>query len=366
MITPEAQRKIWLGGLIAAVILGLLFLLWAVFLNRGTITITAQAPFILKIEGLRTETCNTETCSTAVAPGDYTITLQKPGYRDFTKSITVPFGKAYEETVKLEYIPIISTSTTPPAEIFLPPFTPTNAQREELNMTPTTQLFTDTAQKFVAYIIRSDTNFRQTVYLASIKDGKITNPKVVTSFLRDLQNFILAPNSAGDKLAAIDQAPGQAALYMIDIKANNRTSIGNYPSVRDIRWIPNSNDFLFQAREKSGAPEAIYLYRWDDGKTTKLDLNTSMDNIAIINKDRIVAVTSQKIAGDPQEGALVSLTPDTTETPAVVDYSLIANQARLITTLENGNLPSRVAMAYDQKTLYYQIGEKVFELHFEE
>lgn len=378
MIAPETQRKIWLGGLITVVILGIFFLIWAVFLNRSAIIINSKAPFALQIEGLRTESCTGDNCSTAVAPGKYTITLQKAGYKSVSEYITVPFGHPYEETIDLQYIPVITESTAPAAEIFPPAFTLTKAQRDHLGIETTTQISYNTPAgtqpKFLTYMARNPENNRQTLYIATIGGaGEISEPQVVTSFIRDLQNAIISPNTTGDKVAAIDQgeAPSQATLYMIDLIAKNRASIVTYPAIRDMRWIQDSNDFLFQAREKSDAPEAIYWYRWDDGKIYKLDLNTSLDDIAIVNKSRILAATSQKTAGKPVEGQLVSLAPTlststATTTSAIVDYSLIANEARLITTLSDGTLPTRVRASADQKTLYYEQDGKIFELRFEE
>ena len=387
--------------------MGIGYLVWAVFLNRSTIIINAKAPFTLAISGLRSENCSTDSCSTAVVPGDYNFTIKKTGYKDLTKTITVPFGRAYEETVKLEFIPIITQSTKTKAEIFPPPFQLSKTESEKLGVNTDTQLFfsdapTGATPKFVTYINRNQTNNRQTLYIAPLRGGarqnndatqqtasadlQIGEPQIVTSFLRDLQTPLIAPNMAGDKVAVIDRAPDQATLYMIDQQAKNRAAIASYPAIRNLRWIPASNDFIFQARPQTGAPEALFLYRWDDGKTTKLDLNTTLENIAIINKNRILAVTDQSISGDVTdpatlEGSLVSLNSNTapttpaTPTHLFIDYSLISNEARLITTLTTGDFPTQVSAAADQKSLYFlQAGdaqngvakETIFELKFEE
>ena len=391
MIAPDVQRKIWLGILIGIILMGVAYLVWAVFLNRSTIVINAKAPFTLAISGLRTENCSIDSCSTAVVPGDYNITIKKTGYKDLTKTITVPFGRVYEETVKLEFIPIITQSTKTKAEIFPPEFQLTKTDRDKLGVSQDTKLFfsdapSGTTPKFVTYISRNETNNRQTLYIATIGDNP--TPQIVTSFLRDLQTPVIVPNQTGDKVAVIDQSPDQATLYMIDQQAKNRAAIASYPAIRDLRWIPASNDFIFQARAQTGEPEALFLYRWDDGKTTKLDLNTTLENIAILNKNRILAVTDQSISGDVTdpatlEGSLIALSANTTPTtPAptspthlFIDYSLISNEARLITTLKTGDFPSQVSAAADQKSLYFlQAGdaqsgaakETVFELKFEE
>jgi|GEM_PF-6679255 len=464
MIAEDVQRKLWFGGLIGALILGGLFVVWAVFLNRGTIIITSKAPYSLTLEGLRTEACSTDKCSTIVAPGNYTITVQKQGYKPVTKNITVPLGQPYEDNITLQFIPFISQIQTPQDQIF--PANPkiTKAQRAELGVGTSTQLFFDQNKKFVAYMIRDPENFRQTLYLATVSQigapvtshsaatsqqssptqqsftsqefsntqeisstqnstssqensqqlntqessakpvpriktppeettVQIGTPEVVTSFLRDLQNFVLVPNQTGEKIGIIDQAGDGSTLYVVDIKAKNRASLLNYPVIRDMRWIGGTNDFLFLARPTKTEAETVFLYRWDEAKTYKLDLKTSLDDIAIIDHNRILAVTSQKLpdnnTGVTLDGQLVPLgenqsttevtsnitsdkNPSTTDskatiaTYAFVDFSLIANQARLITTQNTNPFPTLIQATQDDKAIYFLQGNKVSQLRFDE
>lgn len=393
MIAEDVQRKIWLGGLIGAVILGVLFLLWAVVLNRSSIIMHARAPYSITVQGLKTENCATDECTVVVAPGDYTITLQKTGYKSLTKTVTVPLGSPYSDNILLQFIPVFGTSTLTEEDIF--PADPELGEDalKKLGITSSTKLFFADDKKTFSYIVRNDLNFRQTLYLAVINDkGEVGEPQIVTSFLRDLGNYVVAISPKSDKIAVIDQAPGQATLYMIDREAKNRASLLTYSAIRDMRWLPDSDDFIFQAREKNDSPEFIYLYRWDDGKTTQLELRTPLDTIAVVNKDRLLAVTNQALPEGAKtrsfEGQLVPLgeNQSTLEVSAgilaqggspeaaaaikpaysFVDYSLIANQARLIGTLNEDPFPSRIKAADDAKSIYFLQGEKVGQLTFEE
>lgn len=402
MIAEDVQRKIWLWGLIGAVILGILFCVWAIFLNRGTILLHAKAPYTLTIEGLRTDNCNTETCTAIVAPGDYTITLKKSGYKPFTKKITVPIGAPYEEAVSLEYIPNIAETPKTPEEIF-PPLPQLDAARlADLGIFASTKLFFDDTQQTVYYIARNPDNYRQTLYAAPVNASTPTpqaTTQIVTSFLRDLPNFVISPSPDGKKVAVIDQSYAQSTLYIVDREAKNRTSLLSYPMIRDMRWIPGTKDFLFHARATAGSPESIFLYRWDDGKILQLSLQTPLTDVAILSKDRIIAVTDQKLPevstpasligqlvplGENQTTAEISAAlpstlnvskPQTSGTSGIVsvtpsyafvDYSLVSNDARLMIVLTQNPFPSQLQPADDGKSVYFDQGGKISQLRFEE
>lgn len=393
MIAEEVQKKIWLGALIGAVIIGLLFLVWAVFLNRGTIIMHAKAPYTLIVEGLKTENCMSDECTVIVAPGDYSLTLQKVGYKSLTKSISVPLGSPYQDNITLQYIPAINDSTKTKDEVFPPKVQLTQAQRDTLGISAATRVFFDDSNTTICYIVRNPDNYRQTLYRAGIgQNGEPGKPEIVTSFLRDLQSFVVSPSPAGDKVAVIDQGAEQATLYMVDLQAKNRASLLSYPMIRDMRWIPGTSDFLLQARETNDTFESIFLYRWEDGKTTKLELRTPLEDIAIVDKNRLLAVTNQMITvggstfsalegqliplGENQSTAEVSALVDMQLTDAVntssppvysfVDYSLISNQARLITTLGKGSFPAAVKAGDDGKSLYFLQRDKALQLRFDE
>ena len=393
MIAEDVQRKIWLGGLIGAVILGVLFLIWAVVLNRSSIVMHARAPYTITVQGLKTENCVTDECTVVVAPGDYTITLQKTGYKSLTKIVTVPLGSPYSDNILLQFIPVFSGSTLTEDDIFPADPEPGDVELKKLGVSPSTKLFFSIDKKTVSFITRNTLNFRQTLYIAAMNgNGEVGEPQIVTSFLRDLGSYVVAISPKSDKIAVIDQAPGQATLYMIDREAKNRASLLTYAAIRDMRWIPGTDDFIFQAREKNGSPESIYLYRWDDGKTTQLELRTPLDDIAIVNKDRLLAVTDQALPEGATtrsfEGQLVPLgeNQSTMEVSAgilaqggsaeaaaaikpaysFVDYSLIANQARLISTLNEDTFPVKIKAADDAKSIYFLQGDKVVQLTFEE
>ncbi len=409
MIAEDVQRKLWIGGLVGGVILGGLFLIWAVFLNRGTIIIHSKAPFAFTIEGLRTENCASDTCTTVVAPGDYTVTVQKTGYKSESKKITVPLGSPYEDNISLEFIPTISPGAQTKDQIFPSDPALTKDQLNHLGIGSQIQLFYNDQKNVFCYIVRNPDNFRQTLFMATIDpSGQISTPEVVTSFLRDIQSYVVVPADDGNKIAVIDRATDGATLYVVDRQAKNRISLLTYPMIRDMRWIQGTNDFLFQAREQTDGPESVYLYRSNDGKATQLSLRTPLSDVAIVDDTRILAVTDQALptgtSVDALQGQLVPLgenqstaevnaaialsdqtvsdasavaaeitpapasTSTTTVTPeySFIDYSLLQNEARLITVLTTDPFPARVKLSGDAKSLDFLQGDKVFELRFEE
>ncbi|MFO0780910.1 MAG: hypothetical protein U0519_03430 [Candidatus Gracilibacteria bacterium] len=384
MIAQDVQRKIWMAILLGGVGLGVLFMIWAVFLNRGTILVKAKSPYTMVIEGLRTENCSTDECSTVVAPGNYTFTIQKQGYRSVTKNITVPFGTPYQDAITLQFIPVIGEAGKDTEADFMDNSVLTDDEKKSLNIPESTRIYADETGKFFSYLIRNPENFHQTLYLTGRNEtGQLTKPQIATSFLRDLEKFTIAPSSSGKKIAVIDQAPDQSTLYVVDMEAKNRASLLNYPVIRNMKWLPLSDDFLFEAKEKSDTAESVFLYRWDDGKTTKLELKTELTAVAPVSKNRIIAVTNQKLPegssvsslegqlvllGENQSTIEVSAGVRTIKTPLYlfVDYSLISNQGRLITSISSDPFPEKITAATGGKAVNFLQGDKVFQLKFEE
>jgi len=436
MISLETQKKIWIGILLACIFAGILFILWAVFLNHGTIHITAKSPYQINISGLRTVACQTDDCSTVVAPGDYPITIQKAGYRDETLNITVPRNGEYAQKIDLKYLPVIqelgeqkpfilsqqaesvaqnlsqvtllSVPATPQelknlpqdatwiifgpdgktAVVYEPQlislYSVTRQTLTKLKANLGTLIFYDTSGQYLTYLSPDPQTSRQTLYLQHIlQDGTVEDAIPETSFVRNFTKYAISMAPSGKKIAIIDQTDNASNLYIVDLEAKTRTSILEYPVIRDMKWLPGSDNFLFQAREQNSLTESIYLYHWDTAQITKLDLQTPLQDIVFLDNGQLMAATTQNIPGSDNtnlEGQLVTLAektataeiseigalPTATQNLAFINYSLLSNEARLIKLIPGSQLPQAVRISDDGKTLYYLQGNKVSALHFSE
>lgn len=372
-LTEETKKRIGLITVIVLAVAGALFMIFAFFLNKGTITITAKAPYLLNIERLKSVACQTDTCSATVAPGEYSITVSKEGYRDVVKNVNVPIAGESKEEIEFRIIPVLTIlGDEKTLNLFAVP------SIETKDLPP--QLFYD--GNYVLYIDLDPQTHRQTLYVQSIANGKAGEKTVVTSFVRTLKNYLIVGSiEKNNKIALIDTGDDGSTLYMIDLKKPvTRTNLFSYPVIKDVKWLPGSDDFLFEARAAGDLTESIYAYSASQQKAQKLDLKTPLALVVPVTKDRLIAATIQQAgAGDPAqlEGQLVSLgelpaTPSAaalfsvTAAPVLkfIDYSLVANQSRLLKTAPDLALPQKGKLSETGKSAYFLIDGKDYELQF--
>jgi hypothetical protein len=373
-VTEETKKRIGLIVGIIIVIGGAMFMIFAFFLNKGTLIVTAKAPYLISIEGVKSVACQTEICPVTVAPGRYEITVKKESYRDVPRLVSVPIGGEAKEEIAFQLIPTITLLGDEKAlNLFATP----TIQKEEIPQAP---LFYD--NNYVLYIERDTTTHRQTLYVRSIENGKLGEKTVVTSFIRDLKNYtFVASMEKNNKIALIDTDDTGSTLYMIDLKEKARTNILTYPFIKDLKWLPGTEDFIFEGRAEGESSDSIYLYSASQKKAQKLELKTSIKNVVPVNQNELVAATIQKVTGDvaQPEGKLVVLGenestpnaltsssfPSTTEQVLkFVDYSLVANQSRLLKTAPDLAFPQQGKLSATGKSAYFTIDGKDYELTF--
>lgn len=453
MIPEESKKRFIIGLLLTGLVLGILFLIWAVFLNRATIQIKARAPYFITIQGLKTIPCTTDDCVTVVAPGDYAVTLSKPGYRNEQRQIKLSFHGNYQEEVTFNFVPVLSAQT--PRQLFALPATThfdlfnTKTAAVDLNIqnnpvqnlaqlpasitdltfapdgktaivsqtnrisfydlttdtltpliTPAgTQFFYDQAGRYVAYIKRNEGNFLQTLYLQALDEKNNLQTAIpVTSFIRDLNNYVISISPDHQKIIVVDQESQNSNLYLVDLQSKNRQSLLQYPVIRDVKWLPNGKDFIFQARAENAVDDDLFLYSGDTQKVLPLMLKTKLADVAIIDDDHVLAATAQQIPGSNDltkiEGNPVALgdnlnaldkiqsttqasgagainnsnnpTSDIQQMLSFVNFSLKNNEAVLLKGQPGGALPDAINSSSDGKTLWILQGDQISSLRLAE
>lgn len=377
-MTTDPKKRLYISALIIAVFVGGIFLLWIVFFNRGTVKVIAKAPYSMTISRVGMIPCENDECAKIVAPGTYSVMIQKQGYKDETREINVPWNGEIKEEVSFQFVPVIGQTEKKLAD-------KPKIDHSILNLSAETPIFYNESRNYLAYIKRDPDNFRQTLYMREIDKNKQPQAEqLVTSFVRDLKNYDLSISPNHQKIIALDRTDERSTLYLIDIKAKTRTGLLEYPFVEGIKWFPQiemaemSEDFLFDARDKNSLSNSVYHYHASDQKVTKLELKTPLHAIAIMNQDRLIAVTTQEIIVDEKdsEGKIVTLGDTYLASPsdnapsarlAFIDYSLLANQGRLIKLVSNdASIPDKVELNEEQNTLYFLQNGKVSQLRFRE
>jgi len=164
-LSEHTVKKISMIGFFTLAVLGAIFMFFAFFLNKGTLTVTARAPYVMNVGNIKTEACPADNCSVVMAPGRYEVTLKKEGYRDAVITVEVPIGGEKKEAVEFEFLPTLQIAGE---EIALKIFT--MPKIEPADDMPEDGVYTE--KNYLAYIARNPVTHRQTLYVRTIENGK--------------------------------------------------------------------------------------------------------------------------------------------------------------------------------------------------
>lgn len=370
-MTEETQKKLYIGGLIFLVIAGTLFVLWAMFFNRGTLTVEGKAPFIINISGVRTESCASSPCSTVLAPGDYNVSVQKTGYRTVSMDVNIPIGGEHREEVAFEFIPVIAKrGVEADLQLFAKP---------EINVPELDEdvpLFQE--ESYVAYLAYDSETKRQTLYVRGIANGELSEPRVAASFIRRIDDYTIIPAvDAYNAVALIDRGDEESTLYLVDLSAKTRNNVLELLFIEDATWI-TATKLLVEGQENGDIGATLFVHDVENKETTKLTLKAPLDNVAVVSEDRLIAATTQTFVGvgpsDQLGGELITLeelaaTPDTTLNGpqlSFIEYDFATDQARLIALEPSITGADQIRLEPDGKSLLFLTNGEVYELTFAE
>lgn len=355
----EAQQKAYRYGIIGLIGLIAIFAVWMLFFNKGTLIVSSTPPFTVRIDTTQTETCDQKDCEIVLAPGNYDISVQKEGYKQFASSVNVPVMGTLRLDVNLTLIPIFTElGLESDLNLFEEPFITTDLQAVE--------------EKFIVFIDRNKENGRQTLYYRELQDSSMG--VIATSFTRDLIDYkIFSAIDRFNKIAVIDTTETQSTLYVIDLVAKTRHAVLSMPLIGDAKWL-DENRLLLDGRNENDNGNNLYLHNLTDLSVKKISIQTTLENIEQQNENTLIAATNQPYsvvdALDP-EGELITLSPATTSDAATlsfIEYSLESDTARLLKTATEADSCKKIKLSNDKNSLLClapaPLGDKVFELIF--
>lgn len=338
MIPEETQKKLYIIGLVSAVVLGVIFMIYAIFLNRGEITVDALPPFNIEIGGFKTESCLKTPCSIVVAPGEYSVNLTKSGYQNYEFTAKVPINGKYSEQAVFEYIAIAEADDSlNPDEIFAEP-------SYESDQPDGTQIFGE--PNFITYLkINPDTK-RQTLYYRSIAEGVMGEETIATSFIRTMSESKIIPFIEKQKIIfIIDYSDTGSAIYLINLDKKSRTKIAEHPYTEDIKWIDGTDKYIFDVRNGNGSLSTIYIYDTATESERPLNLQTTISNTAVLDSNTLIAST----AGQELE---------------FWKYDLTNNESKLITSYPSASQSEKIKLNEFKDIIYALTGGTVIKIKF--
>jgi len=79
---------------------------WVFVINKGTLTVSGEAPFIITVGSEKIE-CTVSPCSVVLTPGPYTMTLQKNGFFDDREPVQVQRGDITTIAAAFRFVPVV-------------------------------------------------------------------------------------------------------------------------------------------------------------------------------------------------------------------------------------------------------------------
>ncbi|MBD3328206.1 hypothetical protein GF340_02765 [Candidatus Peregrinibacteria bacterium] len=344
-LSEVTVKRLYLWGALGFIFIAIIYLLWAIFLNKGTLLIEAETPFLATIEDVKAVSCTQSPCEIKVAPGEYILKLQKAGHYEIEEFIEIPLGGALRKQYEFMY----------------------KATWTQLDESAQLNNFTDSINEKTTFTRDPETG-RQTLYFTDENNEE----SIATSFIRTVTDYSVYPSiKQRNKILFIDRLENKHILYLIDLKEKSRNSIADYFRIHDLKWIPDSEKIIVSANTENNINPKLYLIDTATGEIIPLEIQTLAALTAPISENRIIAATSQSASGI--EGRLTELseldaTPsansDYQSTYNFVEYDLNQAAPRL---LHRSNLKSinAIRLAEDEQSIYVLSEGIVYELKFD-
>lgn len=322
----EIKKRIFFGSILGIVLLlSVIYLTFGSYINKGTLAINAETPFIVEIYGGEQFTCATTPCEITHKSGTIDIILAKEGKKSIVETVKIPLWKTANLNITFEMVPYITQSENLP----------------ELKPAPTYE------------ILPEGTNFK----LVNQNDEQ---QRAIVFFPKQIKN----PKIFGSEKTAliIDQGAIPPTAYKVDLilKDKERVEDFDFSNIENGQWSPDGNNFSFR---DNGLIKVLNT----ENKIHQLSLDLNRTNIAWTYQNSLLFVTDQDLQVTDETGKYTNyITPLSTKSldsfsfgeyhPEEDSYTQIHNFSEII------ERPSILIPANNGRTIYFQVGGVNFKL----
>lgn len=332
----EDKRKTLVLGIFLglAAVIAVLYFFWG-YLNRGTIRITAQAPFTVEIFEGEKHFCEASPCEIKDKIGRKQLILQKEGYKSKLEEVNVKLWRTIDLEIEFEVIPyLIKVDAIPKPD-----------------------------KKFIYEIILDEEN-----HMYKLVNSKDPEKRAIVYF----QKKIKKPIIFGSKNSAliIDKIARTPTAYKIDITNKTREKIAdfNFADIQEGEWSNNYN-FVFSKQDSE------YLYLLNPKNSVKqTTLNKNYSKYAWTYTGSLLFATKQQTTTNAFAGKYgndyIDILTIAAESASISqsastfgEYHPDENSYTLIKAFpEITALPQSLIPASNGQIIYLQTGEEKYKL----
>lgn len=294
MLAEETQKKIWIIIVVVIAVIGLFWLIFGVFIDQAKVIINGDVPYKVDIVGGKTVECIENPCVIKISSGNYWFLLSKTGYKDLELKINVPIAGSVNETVEFIYDSTMDLIGKESEINFFVEDDIVISNSIDLGLVSEKIFF---EEDFIVYVKRNLENQRHTLYYRELDkiNSEIGDETLVTSFIRDLNDYEVFPNIMGSqKIILLDRVDEKSILYLVDLEEKSRENILEYEYIKSINWVPKKDAMIYEARSFGDMNTNIYYYNFDEKVAKKIDIISRFENIDFIDSNTLFAYTDDK------------------------------------------------------------------------
>ncbi len=322
----EKKRTIFFGSILALAILGsVIFFFWGTLINRGTLKLIGDAPFIVEVYGLSNHECPTSPCSIKVKSGYKDLLIKKDGFRSVVTSATVKLWGTSELALSFDVIPRV----------------------EETEAIPDPQK----SMEFDLVLDRGN-NMQKLINKSNISSEALAYfPKPILKF-----------KIIGDKNAALilNLISQDNPAYIVNSETKKREEISQKDlwDIEDGHWSNNGKFLLFTKKNSQN----LWILNVSNQNISQLKLSTGINQTSWSYDDNLVFVTEQAYSTIGESN--INLLDEKSNTGAtfgvykatIGKYEPIGNFPEIL------SLPDEFIATSNGNTIYFKSDKKNFRI----
>lgn len=248
----EQKRMLALGILIVLVIIfSVIYFLWGSFIDRGTLRVTGDAPFVVKVFNDKAYECPTSPCEIKQPTGLKDLIIEKKGFKTFLTESEVKLWRTVDLSINFEIVPALEkVESMPPA-----------------------------AEEIEYRLVEDKSNSQK---LIRVGDERATALAFFPNSFKNPRLF-----SSKNNVLIIDQSQ----IYLIDTQLSKKEKIvdTNLRNLKSAKWSPNGNYLVF---EKNNS-DSLWLLDAQSRVVEQLSVATPLSSTGWDYSGNLIFVTEQ-------------------------------------------------------------------------
>lgn len=398
------SRKGAIAFFFLALAIAAFVVVWVFFINKGTLAVEGEAPFSVSV-GNKEVACAGSPCSIKLSPRSYGVTIKKEGFYENSQTAEIKRAQETKITAHFQFIPVLQEV----GELILPfpsvplrtPFIglkkfenfPKDVKEAQFSPSGNQALLLLGREIYLYDVTRhsiAETNFREIhspawvaediAYIEEAESKHVLKiwrngvSETVVTFERQFKNPKLFGEATGGKILIADTSDTNASYYLVDISKKSRRRLDGVENLRSPIWAEN---YIIFEKKEGDSKEVFVLDAASLEKTTIPALDS--ENVLARDSNILVffsreAMSSAESKLGPSISEVIEAAKNETLAPGelpsntyLVEFNIKENKGKTLAavSLKAGQTPKRLTFDPAGKKMFFELGERLFEVILE-